>query len=188
MLHQLVSIDEHDLSRHRTYASSRMSHAPLFESVPNFSEGGRADVIQAIAGAATTAYVLHTDADLDHNRSVITLAGNRAQLEDALVRATEVAIGAIDVPTHVGVHPRVGAADVVPIVPLHDASLEDARDAAHSIGERFWKDLHLPVYFYGYGEAKTLADIRAGRAAPDLGGPGPHPTAGAACVGAREKL
>jgi len=165
-----------------------MGHAPLFESVPNFSEGRREDVIRAIAGAANGAYVLDSDADEDHNRVVITLAGDGRQLEAALPAMTAVAIRNIHVPTHRGVHPRVGAADVIPIVPLLHASLDDARELAHSVGRRLWDDLHVPVYFYGYGETKTLADIRAGRARPDHGGPEPHPTAGAACVGARQKL
>src|SRR6185312_15027735 len=165
-----------------------MAHVSLFESVPNFSEGRRDDVISAIVGAAQPAYVLDRDSDPDHNRVVVTLAGDARQLADALVAATEVALRHIDVPTHQGVHPRVGAADVIPIVPLEGVTLADAREVAHAIGQRLWHEIHVPVYFYGYGESKSLADIRSGRARPDLGGPEPHPTAGAACVGARDLL
>src|SRR6185312_4882462 len=99
-----------------------MAHVSLFESVPNFSEGRRDDVISAIVGAAQTAYVLDRDSDPDHNRVVVTLAGDARQLADALVAATEVALRHIDVPTHQGVHPRVGAADVIPIVPLESVT------------------------------------------------------------------
>jgi hypothetical protein len=90
--------------------------------------------------------------------------------------------------THVGVHPRVGAADVVPFVPLGQSTLDGARELAHEAGERIWSELNVPVYFYGYGENQSLADIRAGRARPDVGGPSLHPTAGAVCVGARLTL
>src|SRR6266851_5114756 len=85
-------------------------------------------------------------------------------------------------------HHRVGVADVVPIVPLGSTSLESCREVAHQLGERVWAELRVPVFFYGHGESKTLADIRAGRARPDLGGPDLHPTAGAVCVGARHVL
>jgi len=165
-----------------------MAHVSLFESVPNFSEGRRDDVIGAIAGAAQSAYVLDRDSDADHNRAVITLAGAARQLEEALLGAAEAAQRHIDVSTHQGVHPRVGAVDVIPIVPLEGASLDDAREVARAIGQRLWHDLDVPVYFYGYGASRSLADIRSGRATPDLGGPDPHPTAGAACVGARDLL
>ena len=165
-----------------------MGTVSLFESVPNFSEGRRKDVIDALAEAGAPAYLLDHDADADHHRLVITLAGDAAQLEESLLASTEAAIRAIDVSTHSGVHPRVGAADVVPIVPLESASLADAREVAHAIGRRLWYELHVPIYFYGHGESKTLADIRAGRSRPDYGGPDPHPTAGASCVGARDKL
>ena len=85
-------------------------------------------------------------------------------------------------------HPRIGAADVVPVIPLRGATLDVGRELAREIGQRVWSDLHVPVYFYGHGEDRTLADIRAGRAMPDLGGPDPHPTAGAMCIGARRAL
>lgn len=165
-----------------------MEAVQLYESVPNFSEGRRPEVIAAIARAASTAFVLDTDPERDHNRTVITLAGTPAKLLEDLMAMVRVAVELIDVRLHVGVHPRVGAADVIPIVPLHRGSLATSRDLVRNLGERIWNELRVPVYFYGYSEHKTLADIRAGRASPDLGGPGPHPTAGAVCVGARQKL
>jgi len=159
----------------------------LFESVPNFSEGRRADVIAAISAAGSSAFVLDTDPDPDHHRVVVSLAGARKRLIDGLMGAIAAAVERIDLGTHRGVHPRVGAADVVPIVPLGETSLERCRELAHEVGERVWSELRVPVYFYGHGEHKTLADIRAGRAQLDLGRE-LHPTAGAACIGARRAL
>jgi glutamate formiminotransferase len=159
----------------------------MFESVPNFSEGRRADVIDAISAAASKAFVLDTDPDPDHHRVVVSLAGARQRLADGLMGAIAVAVERIDLGTHQGVHPRVGAADVVPIVPLGETSMEECRGLAHQIGERVWAELGVPVYFYGQGEHKTLADIRAGRAQLDLGRD-LHPTAGAVSIGARRAL
>jgi glutamate formiminotransferase len=161
---------------------------PLFESVPNFSEGRRQDVIDAIAAAAAPAFVLDTDADPDHHRAVITLAGFKARLVDGLLAAIAEAKDRIDLRAHHGVHPRVGAADVVPIVPLGDTTLAECRELAHDLAARVWSELEIPVYFYGQGEGRTLADIRSGRVLPDVGGPEPHPTAGAVCIGARGAL
>ena len=159
----------------------------LFESVPNFSEGRRPDVIAAIAGAAASeSHVLDVDPDPDHHRAVISLAAQRTRLLAAVIAAVSAAIEHIDVRAHDGVHPRVGAADVVPIVPLGQSTLADAREVAREVGERIWGELKVPVYWYG--EQRSLADIRAGRAKPDLGGPELHPTAGAVSVGARLTL
>jgi glutamate formiminotransferase len=159
----------------------------LFESVPNFSEGTRADVITELAGAAGRAYVIDVDADADHNRVVISVVGQSPQLLDALVASVQVAIQHVDLRAHRGVHPRVGAADVIPIVPLDGASLADAHELALSLGDRVWNELRVPVYYYGHGEEHTLADIRAGRARPSLGDE-LHPSAGAVCIGARHPL
>jgi glutamate formiminotransferase / 5-formyltetrahydrofolate cyclo-ligase len=158
----------------------------LFESVPNFSEGRRPDVIAAIAAAAGPARVLDVDADADHHRVVLSMAARPADLVDALVASVGVAVDRIDIRTHSGVHPRVGAADVIPIVPLDGSALDEAAEIARATGERVWRELRVPVYFYG--SRLTLADVRNGRARPDLGGPEPHPTAGAACIGARPPL
>jgi glutamate formiminotransferase len=157
----------------------------LFESVPNFSEGRREDVIAAIAGAGG-AHVLDVDADPDHHRVVISLAAQRNRLVDGLLGAVGAAVERIDMRAHSGVHPRVGAADVVPIVPLGRSTLASAREVAREVGERIWSELRVPVYWYG--EHRSLADIRAGRASLDLGGPDLHPTAGAVSVGARLTL
>src|SRR5260370_2028346 len=160
----------------------------LFESVPNFPEGRRDEDISKIAAGAGAAFVLDVDPDPDHRRVVICLVGERPRVVEGLLGAIASAVERIDLRSHQGVHPRVGAADVVPIVPLGSTSLESCREVAHELGEQVWTELRLPVFFYGYGESKTLADIRAGRARPDLGGPDVHPTAGAVCVGARHLL
>jgi glutamate formiminotransferase / 5-formyltetrahydrofolate cyclo-ligase len=158
----------------------------LFESVPNFSEGKRRDVIDAIAAGAGRAHLLDVDPDPDHNRVVVSIAGHRATVVDGLMAAVSAAVERIDVHRHHGVHPRVGAADVVPIVPLGRTTMDSSRETAREVAERIWDELGVPVYLYG--ENRTLADIRHGRARPDIGGPGHHPTAGAACVGARRIL
>ena len=160
----------------------------LFESVPNFSEGRRADVIQGVASATAPAFLLDVDADPDHNRVVVSIAGDAGALTHGLMGAIAEAARRIDLGEHAGVHPRIGAADVVPVIPLGETSLEDSRDLAHEIGSKVWSELGLPVYFYGHGEAVSLADIRAGRARPNLGGPEHHDTAGAVCIGARRAL
>lgn len=158
----------------------------LFESVPNFSEGRDDEVVAAIAAAARGAHVLDVDSDPDHNRAVISIAGLGQNLVEALIESVKVATERIDVRDHHGVHPRVGAADVLPIVPLGPTPLARCRELARALGERIWNELRVPVYFYG--ERQSLADIRAGRGRLDIGGPALHPTAGAVCVGARPKL
>lgn len=159
----------------------------LFESVPNFSEGRDRAVIDAIGRAASSrAHLLDIDADSDHNRTVVSLAGFHPHLIQALMASVRVAVELIDVRSHSGVHPRVGAADVVPIVPLDATPLSSCAELVWELGERIWSELRVPVYFYGGGQ--SLADIRAGRGRLDVGGPDLHPTAGAVCVGARPKL
>src|SRR5260370_25706998 len=165
-----------------TYPNNLVEGEGVCEAGPNFSEGRRNEVIGAIAGAPA-AHVLDVDADPDHHRVVISLAAERARLVDGLLAAVGAAVERIDVRAHSGVHPRVGAADVVPIVPLGGSTLAAAREVAQEVGERIWSELRVPVYWYG--EHRSLADIRAGRATPDLGGPEHHPTAGAVSVGAR---
>jgi glutamate formiminotransferase len=160
----------------------------LFESVPNFSEGRHQEVIDAIAYAASAAHVLDVDPDPDHHRVVVSVAATRDRLLHAMVETVAVEAERIDLRTHTGVHPRIGAADVVPIVPLGGTSLDACRELARELGRRIWEELRIPVFFYGHGEEWTLADVRAGRAQPDLGGPNLHPTAGAVCVGARRLL
>jgi glutamate formiminotransferase len=129
-------------------------------------------------------------ADPDHNRSVITLAAASPDvLIDELTAQVATAVERIDLTSHVGVHPRVGAADVVPIVPLGKATMAEAVNAAHRLAERLWRELGLPVFFYGAaGGGRQLVDIRRRSVAPDVGGPRFHPRAGAVCVGARPPL
>ena len=159
----------------------------LFESVPNFSEGRDRVVIDAIAEAASSrAYVLDVDADADHNRTVVSIAGFHTHLIQALMASIYKAVELIDLRAHRGVHPRIGAADVVPIVPLGATDLGSCREVAVELGDRIWEELKVPVYYYGSGQ--SLADIRGGRGRLDLGGPDLHPTAGAVCVGVRPKL
>jgi glutamate formiminotransferase len=147
-------------------------------------------VVEAVAAAAgEAAGLLDAHADPVHNRAVITLAGSEAAIESALVATARAAAAGIDLRRHEGVHPRVGAADVLPVVPLAGADAAAAAALARHAGERIWTELGIPVFFYGAaGDGRTLADIRSGRVRPDLGGPDPHPTAGAACVGARGPL
>ncbi|MGH7762837.1 MAG: glutamate formimidoyltransferase, partial [Candidatus Dormibacteraceae bacterium] len=100
-----------------------MDAESLFESVPNFSEGRRVEVIAALEHAVRKAYLLDTDPDPDHNRVVISIAGGRAKITDAVMTSVGEAIERIDVTRHRGVHPRVGAADVVPLIPLVETTM-----------------------------------------------------------------
>jgi glutamate formiminotransferase len=170
------------------------------ESVPNFSEGRDARTIDAI-GAALGAHarLLDVHADADHNRSVFTLVGMEGELSDALLAGIAVAIDRIDLRTHDGAHPRIGAADVVPIVPLQPDDLERARAAAFVVGARIGAELGLPAFmyappergpaFYRRGGPDGLqARIDAGELAPDFGPTRLHETAGGVIVGARTPL
>ena len=164
----------------------------LLESVPNFSEGRDPQVMERLAAAATAggAFVLDSSADPDHNRLVLSLAGS-ASLSDGVFAAVAAAAESIDLGRHSGVHPRRGAADVIPFVPLGSSTLEEAAAAARALGDRIWDELHVPVHFYGAASPsapRTLAEIRSGNPPPfDLGGAS-HPTAGSVAVGARPPL
>jgi glutamate formiminotransferase len=180
----------------------------LVECVPNFSEGRDASRISAIESAIAGvpgSYVLHRTSDPDHHRSVITFAGEAESVLESAVRAAARASELIDLNHHCGVHPRLGALDVLPFVPLGDTSLADCAALAHRAGERIWRELRIPVYFYQaaarHPDRGPLENIRHGEfeglreialidqtRAPDLGGPGLHPTAGAIIVGARPIL
>lgn len=144
--------------------------------------------IAQIPGAA----VLDRSSDTDHNRSVITFAGNPESVLEAAVRVAARAASLIDLTRHEGVHPRLGALDVLPFVPLSGATLADCAEWAHRAGERIWNELRIPVYFYEAAarrpECRKLEDARRGTFPPDLGGPALHPTAGAVIVGARKIL
>ncbi len=179
----------------------------LIECVPNVSEGRRTDVVDAIAAAVTGspgAHLLDRTSDTDHNRSVLTFAGT----EDAVAMAMEAALAAsiarIDMTRHQGRHPRLGAVDVIPFVPLGDTTMDDCVALAHRFGTHVADHLDLPVYFYAAAatrpERRVLADIRrpqfeglgammaAPGGEPDRGPPTPHPTAGAVVIGARPFL
>jgi glutamate formiminotransferase len=170
------------------------------ESVPNFSAGRDQATIDAIGSAlGAHARLLDVHADADHNRSVFTLVGTEAELGDALLAGIAVAAERIDLRTHEGAHPRIGAADVVPIVPLRPQDLERARAAAQSVGSRIGAELGLPVFIYAppdrgpafYRRGGTVGlqqRLDAGELAPDYGPPRLHETAGAVIVGARRPL
>jgi glutamate formiminotransferase len=179
----------------------------IIECVPNISEGRRADAVGRVVDAIRRvrgARVLDYSSDASHNRSVITIAGDAAPLKDAVLAIVETALAEIDLRTHTGEHPRLGAVDVVPFVPIEGVTMEDcvalAKETARSVAERF----ALPVYLYEEASSnplrKNLEDIRRGEFeglaakmatdgwAPDYGPPTPHPTAGACVIGARMPL
>jgi glutamate formiminotransferase len=169
------------------------------ESVPNFSEGRDQATIDAIGDAlAAHARLLDVHADADHNRSVFTLVGTEDELVDALLAGIEVARERIDLRRHEGAHPRIGAADVVPFVPLDPGDMERARAVASRLAERVG-ELGLPVFLYqppGLGPAfyrrggveELQRRLTAGELAPDFGPPRLDPSAGGVIVGARRPL
>jgi glutamate formiminotransferase len=168
----------------------------LVECVPNFSEGRDTGKVDAIVDAVRSAgaIVLDRTSDADHNRSVVTFAAAARVVEEAAFRAVRQAVASIDLRVHTGAHPRIGAADVVPFVPVKGVTLEDCARLARETGRRIWEELHVPVYLYEAAalrpEHRNLADVRnaGGTLPPDFGGPALHPTAGAVVVGARKFL
>ncbi len=176
----------------------------LFEIVPNLSEGRDAATIDAAVDAvlATGARVLHRTSDPIHHRSVLTIAGDAARVLDAAVALAGVAVERIDLRAHQGTHPRIGALDVLPFVPLRDASLADAAALAHQAGARIWERYRVPSFFYGAAarapQRELLADVRAGefeglearfeQLPPDVGEIPSHERAGAIAIGARNVL
>lgn len=169
----------------------------IVECVPNFSEGRDPLIVNGIARAIDETprlRLLDKTSDPDHNRSVFTFAGDPDAVGAAAFEAVRVAAGTIDITRHAGVHPRLGAADVVPFVPVHAVSLRDCASFARSVGARIWRELGVPVYLYEAAalrpECRRLENVRRlARAglAPDFG-EGRHPTAGACVVGARKFL
>jgi len=170
------------------------------ESVPNFSEGRDAATVDAI-GAALSAHarLLDVHSDPDHHRSVFTLVGFEHKLVEALVAGVECARDRIDLREHHGMHPRIGAADVVPIVPIDPADMERAQSTARELAARIGIDLGLPVFLYGTsgrgpaffrqgGLHELQRRVEAGEISPDFGPNRLHPTAGAVLVGARRPL
>jgi glutamate formiminotransferase / formiminotetrahydrofolate cyclodeaminase len=180
----------------------------IVECVPNFSEGRRPEVVARIVEAVDSVAgvaVLGTHSDADHNRSVVTFAGEPAGVVEAALRAARVAVGLIDLRAHAGVHPRLGALDVLPFVPVRGVTLEDCIRLAHEAGGRVWRELGVPVYFYESAarrpERVNLEDVRrrgfeqlreeigsVPERGPDVGEARLHETAGATVVGARSFL
>jgi glutamate formiminotransferase/glutamate formiminotransferase/formiminotetrahydrofolate cyclodeaminase len=168
------------------------------ECVPNFSEGRDRATIAALEKAVRDvpgALLLNSTSDVDHNRTVLTFAGEPAAVAEAAFAAVAQAVARIDLAKHSGVHPRLGAADVVPFVPMEGATLEDCATLAHAAGQRIWSDLGVPVYFYEAAalrpECSRLENVRKAAAEssvtqfpPDIG-EGRHPTAGYCTLGAR---
>ncbi len=179
---------------------------PLIECVPNVSEGRRGDVIAALAAsiAGTGVHLLDQSSDSSHNRTVYTMVGQPGPLQDAVLRLFTAAVASIDLRQHDGVHPRIGAVDVVPFVPLQGATMPECVALAKSTAALIVERLDVPMFFYEEAavveERRNLAEIRRGGLnglahrmrqpdwRPDLGPEQPHPTAGATAIGARPIL
>jgi glutamate formiminotransferase len=179
----------------------------LVECVPNFSEGRDKAKVDAIVDAMKVegVYLLDREMDADHNRSVITLVGEREAIQEAAIRGVGKAAELIDLNQHQGAHPRMGGADVVPFIPIDGVTLEDCVTMARHVGEQIWKRYQIPVYLYEAAatspERQNLENIRRGQfegiraeiasnpsRKPDFGEARVHPTAGATVVGARKFL
>ena len=181
--------------------------APVIECVPNFSEGADARKVEAIVAAMRVdgVHLLDWSMDADHNRSVVTIAGQPAAVVESAIRGAGKAAELIDLTVQQGVHPRIGAADVIPFVPIAGIKLEQCALLARQAGQEIWRRSGVPVYFYEAAAARpdraNLEEVRRGQfeglrdaarkdasRRPDVGGPGLHPTAGACSVGARKFL
>ncbi len=179
----------------------------IVECVPNFSEGRRPEVVQEIAFAITSipgVRLLDQTSDANHNRSVLTFVGEPNAVKDAAFMAISRASELIDMEKHSGEHPRIGATDVVPFVPMSGVTTEDCVELARSLGQEVADKLHIPVYLYEEAatceDRRNLANIRRGNYEglkqtislperhPDFGEPAMHPTAGATVIGARNFL
>jgi len=179
----------------------------LVECVPNFSEGRDKNKVDAIVAAMKMdgVYLLDREMDADHNRCVITLVGEREPVQEAAIRGVGKAAELIDLNAHQGAHPRMGAADVVPFIPIEGVSIEDCVAMARHVGAEIWKRYQIPVYLYEAAataaDRQNLETIRRGQfegiraeiatnpaRKPDFGDPRVHPTAGVTAVGARKFL
>ena len=188
-------------------SSSDTPNTPIVECVPNFSEGVDRDKVAAIVRAMRVdgVHLLDWSLDPDHNRSVVTIAGAPEAVVEAAVRGAGKAAELIDLTTQAGVHPRIGAADVIPFVPVSGISLVQCALLARQAGMAIWRRFGVPVYFYEAAAARpdrvNLEDVRRGQfegllrdavrdstRRPDVGGPELHPRAGASAVGARKFL
>lgn len=179
---------------------------PLLECVPNVSEGRDRAVLARLAAVIEAAGVRLIDvhSDVDHHRSVFTFLGPPPNVEQAALALGREAVALIDLRRHTGVHPRIGALDVVPFVPLRGSTMADAVAAAHRMGQAFAASTGVPVFFYEEAarvpERRALPAVRAGGferlaerlasadAQPDAGPARPHPSAGAIAIGARRPL
>jgi glutamate formiminotransferase len=181
---------------------------PLVECVTNFSEGRDAAIVDAIASAIRSVNgvaLLASEPDADHNRSVITFAGAPEVVLEGALAGVQEAVNLIDLTTQRGAHPRIGAADVVPFVPVEGVTMDQCVRLAWRAGEEIWRRFHVPVYFYEAAARRSdrtrLETIRRGQfeglrdavrvnpdRRPDVGGAELHPTAGATVVGARKFL
>ncbi|UCF09992.1 MAG: glutamate formimidoyltransferase [Candidatus Bipolaricaulota bacterium] len=178
----------------------------LIESVPNISEGRSPETVEAIARAAVgpECWLLDVSSDADHHRSVITLVGSREGIAEGIHRLVSEAVERIDLRDHQGAHPRMGAVDVVPFIPVGATEMEECVAVSRDVGERIGTELDVPVLLYeGSATAphrRNLAAIRKGEFeglatklgdpqwTPDFGPAAPHPSAGAVAVGARPFL
>ncbi|MGH6630524.1 MAG: glutamate formimidoyltransferase, partial [Burkholderiales bacterium] len=180
----------------------------LVECVPNFSEGRDVKKVEAIVAALLAGpevYLLDQEMDADHNRSVVTIVGTRQSIGEAALRGIGKAAELIDLTKHQGAHPRIGATDVVPFVPISGVTLEDCVRIAEWVAEETWRRFRIPTYLYEAAarrpERKNLENIRRGQfegvraeirthpeRRPDCGDAALHPTAGATVVGARKFL
>lgn len=180
----------------------------LIECVPNFSEGRDHDKVNAIISvmrAVDGVYVLDHEMDADHNRCVVTLAGDPDVVAEGVLRGVGKAMELIDLNEHKGAHPRVGATDVVPFIPIHGISLDDCAALARRVGKEIWTRYRIPIFFYEAAATRpdrvNLENIRKGQfeglreelkknheRQPDVGEPKLHPTAGVTVVGARKFL
>jgi glutamate formiminotransferase / 5-formyltetrahydrofolate cyclo-ligase len=184
-----------------------MTSETIIECVPNFSEGKDVAKVSRIVAAMQVEGVHLLDWSLDaaHNRSVVTIAGSPSAVVESVVRAAGKAAELIDLTKQKGVHPRIGAADVIPFIPVRGASLAECAVLARQAGLLIWRRYGIPVYFYGASAARPdrveLEDVRRGQfeglrdavqrdaaRRPDVGGPELHETAGASVVGARSFL
>jgi glutamate formiminotransferase len=181
--------------------------ARIIECVPNISEGRRLEVVEGVVSAVAAVpgvRVLDVQSDKDHNRSVLTLVGDEASLPAATSALFETALARIDLRSHRGEHPRLGAVDVVPFIPIEGATIGDCVALARAVGEALAERFRVPVFLYEEAASaphrRNLEDIRRGQFeglaekmkdpawAPDFGPPAPHPSAGASVVGARMPL
>lgn len=181
--------------------------AKIVECIPNFSEGRNQAVIDALAKAARGVpgvMLLDYSADPNHNRSVFTLAGDPEGIAEAAFRLCKLASQSIDLTRHQGEHPRMGATDVIPFVPIQEVSMEDCVALSRQVAERIWKELGIPSFLYEASATaphrENLAKVRKGQFegmpdklleeewAPDFGERSIHPTAGITAIGARPPL